>query len=137
MALIPVNIVWEGLFKDASSCAAAQSGTILTDPNLGYKTFLCSNQLTEHEFILLINVKMPIIVGILTFISRINTPSFRWCIYPAYKFKKEGQRNIRFSHFSLNEQLKFHAVELIMINVGVLISVQLLLVHLQLHIFNT
>ena len=30
---------------------------------------------TEHEFILLINVKMPIPVGILTFISRINTAS--------------------------------------------------------------
>ena len=37
----------------------------------GYKTFFFLNS-TEHEFILLINVKMPTIVGILTFISRIN-----------------------------------------------------------------
>ena len=38
----------------------------------GYKTFLCSTQLSM-KFILLINVKMPTIVGILTFVSRINT----------------------------------------------------------------
>ena len=31
----------------------------------------------EHEIILLINVKMPTIVGILTFISMINTTSER------------------------------------------------------------
>ena len=36
------------------------------------KLFSCSTQL-RMKFILLINVKMPIIVGILTFISRINT----------------------------------------------------------------
>ena len=35
------------------------------------KLFLCSAQL-RLKFILLINVKMPTIVGILTFISRIN-----------------------------------------------------------------
>ena len=33
----------------------------------------------EHKFILLINVKMPTIVGILTFISMINTTSEREC----------------------------------------------------------
>ena len=38
-----------------------------------YKTFACSTQLST-KFIL-INVKMPTIVGILTFISRINTTS--------------------------------------------------------------
>ena len=38
----------------------------------GYKTFLCATQLST-KFILLINVKMSTIVGILTFISRINT----------------------------------------------------------------
>ena len=38
------------------------------------KLFSCSTQLST-KFILLINVKMPIIVGILTFISRINTSS--------------------------------------------------------------
>ena len=35
------------------------------------KLFSCSSQL-RLKFILLINVKMPTIVGILTFISRIN-----------------------------------------------------------------
>ena len=35
--------------------------------------FSCATQLST-KFILLINVKMPTIVGILTFISRINTP---------------------------------------------------------------
>ena len=38
------------------------------------KLFPCSTQLSM-KFILLINVKMPTIVGILTFISRINTTS--------------------------------------------------------------
>ena len=37
---------------------------------------LCSTQLSI-EFIMLINVKMPTIVGILTFISMINTTSER------------------------------------------------------------
>ena len=40
------------------------------------KLFSCSTQLTT-KFILLINVKMPIIVGILTFNSMINTTSER------------------------------------------------------------
>ena len=73
---------------------------------------------------------MPIIVRILTFIRRINTSSFR-------NFKKKAKEALDFSHFSFNEQLKFHAVEFIMINVGAFISVQLLLIHLQLHIFYT
>ena len=38
------------------------------------KLFPCSTQLST-KFILLINVKMPTIVGILTFISMINTTS--------------------------------------------------------------
>ena len=38
------------------------------------KLFSCSAQLSS-KFILLINVKMPTIVGILTFISMINTTS--------------------------------------------------------------
>ena len=51
------------------------------------------------KFILLINVKMPTIVGILTFISRINTLSERL-----------KARNIYiFQNFSFYEQLKFHA----------------------------
>ena len=42
----------------------------------GYKRIPCLTQLNT-KFILLINVKMPTIVGILTFISRINTSSER------------------------------------------------------------
>ena len=42
----------------------------------GYKFFPCSTQLST-KFILLINVKMPTIVGILTFISMINATSER------------------------------------------------------------
>ena len=38
------------------------------------KLFPCSTQLSMN-FILLIDIKMPTIVGILTFISRINTVS--------------------------------------------------------------
>ena len=64
----------------------------------GYKTFLCSTQLST-KFILLINVKMPTIVGILTFISMINTTSVRL-----------KARNFFFClHFSFFEQLKFRA----------------------------
>ena len=39
-----------------------------------FKLFPCSTQLSM-KFILLINVKMPTIVGILTFMSMINTTS--------------------------------------------------------------
>ena len=40
----------------------------------GYKTFFIINS-TEHEIFPAHNVKMPTIVGILTFISRISTTS--------------------------------------------------------------
>ena len=43
-------------------------------PGLEFNFFSCSTQLSTI-FILLINVKMPTIVGILTFISMINTAS--------------------------------------------------------------
>ena len=62
------------------------------------KLFSCSTQL-RLKFILLINVKMPTIVGILTFISRIN-----------YKFLSfESEFSTNFDHFNIYEQLKFHA----------------------------
>ena len=60
--------------------------------------FQCSTQLST-KFVLLINVKMPTIVGILTFISMINTAS-------------ERLKEINFficRYFSFYEQLKFHA----------------------------
>ena len=64
----------------------------------GYNTFPCSTQLSQ-KFILLINVKMPTIVGILTFISTINTTSER---LRAINFFVGG-------YFSFCEQLKFRA----------------------------
>ena len=70
----------------------------LKDRPRGYKTFLCSTQLSM-KIILLINVKMPTIVGILTFISRINTS------YESLKARKPRL----FQRFSFYEQLKFYA----------------------------
>ena len=64
----------------------------------GYKTCSCSTQLSK-KFILLINVKMPTIVGIFTFISRINTP------YESLK----ARTTYPFQRFSFYEQLKFYA----------------------------
>ena len=64
----------------------------------GYKTSSCSTQLSI-KFILLINVKMPTTVGILTFISRINTAS------ESFKARK----SFIFYNFTLYEPLKFHA----------------------------
>ena len=48
--------------------------SLLGSRSRGYKLFSCSTQLSM-TFILLVNVKMSTIVGILTFISRINIPS--------------------------------------------------------------
>ena len=62
------------------------------------KLFSYSTQLIT-KFILLINVKMPIIVGILTFISMINTTS---------KIRKARNFFI-FRYFSFYEQLNFCA----------------------------
>ena len=64
----------------------------------GYKTFSCSTQLST-KFIRLINVKMPTIVGILTFISMINTTSGRL----------KAKNFFICQYFSFYEQLKFHA----------------------------
>ena len=62
------------------------------------KLFPCSNQ-PSTKLILLINVKMPTIVGILTFISMINTTSERF---------KAGNFFIC-RYFRFYEQLKFRA----------------------------
>ena len=60
--------------------------------------FLCSTQLSM-KFIMLINVKMPTFVGILTFISLINTTA-----------KTLKARKVFISqHFRFYEQLTFHA----------------------------
>ena len=62
------------------------------------KLFSCSTQL-KKKFIPLINVKMPIIVGILTFICMINTTSERL----------KARNFFICPYFSFYEQLKFHA----------------------------
>ena len=41
----------------------------------GYKTFFMLNSTEQKKITMLINVKMPTVVGILTFISMINTTS--------------------------------------------------------------
>ena len=51
------------------------------------------------KIIMLINVRMPTIVGILTFISMINTTSESF----------EARNVIIFKHFSFYDQLKFYA----------------------------
>ena len=56
----------------------------------GFKAFSCSTKL-GMKFIMLMNVKMPTIVGIVTFISMINRTSERLkarniFIYPYYRF---------------------------------------------------
>ena len=60
------------------------------------KLFSCSTWLSK-KFILLVNVKMPTIVGILTFISRIHTAS------ESFKARKI----LIFHHFTFYEQLNF------------------------------
>ena len=64
----------------------------------GYKLFSYSTQLSR-KFILLINVKMPLIVGIITFISMINTTSERL----------EARHFFICRYFSFYEHLKFRA----------------------------
>ena len=59
---------------------------------------LCSTQLSTN-FIMLINIKMPTNVGILTFISMLNATS------ESLKVRTVGI----FQQFSFHELLKFHA----------------------------
>ena len=79
-----------------NSCTKIDNVVVTPGPKV-IQLFSCSTQLTM-KFILLINVKMAtIFVGILKFISMINTTS-------------ERVKAINFSicRFSFNEQLKFH-----------------------------
>ena len=50
----------------------------------GLKTFFMRATQLDMKFILLINVKMPTIVGILTFMSKINTSHFVFKLYNRY-----------------------------------------------------
>ena len=70
---------------------------LFTGPEV-IKHFSFSTQLIM-KFILLINVKMPTIVGILTFISMINTTSERL----------KARNFFICRNFSFYEKLKFHA----------------------------
>ena len=63
----------------------------------GYKTFFMLNS-TEHKFIMLMNVKMPTIVGILTFFRMINATSQ----------SLKARKVLIFQHLSFCEQLKYH-----------------------------
>ena len=62
------------------------------------KLFSCSAQL-RLKFILLINVKMPTIVGILTFMSRMNHRLW----------SSKISISIYLGYYSIYEQLKFYA----------------------------
>ena len=58
------------------------------------KHFTCSTQMST-KFIMLINVKMPIIVGILAFISMINT----------IPESSEARKKLYFQHFRFSKEL--------------------------------
>ena len=75
--MIPLDLTFAAIL--ASRVTGLNEGkSANTGPEV-IKLFSCSAQL-RLKFILLINVKMPTIVGILTFISRIN---YRlWCSNP-------------------------------------------------------
>ena len=64
----------------------------------GYKTFSMLNS-AGHGFILLINVKLPTVIGILTFTSMINTTSERL----------KARNFFICRYFGFYEQLKFRA----------------------------
>ena len=70
-----------------------------TDPEI-IKLFSCSTQLSM-KYILLINVKMPTFVGILTFISRINTTYV--------SFRARNDHIFWYFYFYIYQQLIFHA----------------------------
>ena len=76
---------------------ASTTSPKLLDPEV-IKLFPCSSQLST-KFILLINVKMPTIVGILTLISMINATSER----------PKARTMFICGYLSFYEQLKFHA----------------------------
>ena len=77
---------------------ALLSGGLINSGFEVIKLFPCSTQLST-KFILLINVKMPTIVGILTFISMINTT-----------YERLKARNFFMCwYFSFYKQLKFRA----------------------------
>ena len=91
---LPLPLVQVGQLSVTDESMYTQS----TGPKV-IELFPCSTQLST-KFILLINVKMPTVVGILTFISMINT---------SYKSFKARLNTYLFQRFSFYEQLKFYA----------------------------
>ena len=85
-------------YKSSMGITLFKSGRLTPGPDI-IKLFSCSTQL-RLKYILLINVKMPTIVGILTFMSRIN--------YSFLGLEPEFSNN--FDNFNIDEQLKFHAL---------------------------
>ena len=84
---------------DHSSAFTDMQGAIISSKVPGpelIQLFSCSTLLSS-KFILLINIKMPKIVCILTFISMINTTSERL----------KARNFLIFRYFSFYEQLKF------------------------------
>ena len=63
-------------YRDETMAQSVSSNRLEEPGPKVIQLFPCSTQLSK-KFILLINVKMPTIVGILTFISTINTTSER------------------------------------------------------------
>ena len=98
-AFCAVALFYSGVISVFSSFAITpkRKRELRTGPEV-IKLFPCSTQLST-KFILLINVKMPTIVGILTFISMINTTSVRL----------KARNVFIWRYFSFYEQLKFHA----------------------------
>ena len=70
------NMTNDHFDNSSNSVAESNNGahTVRTGPKV-MKIFLCLTQLSLVIFIMLINVKMPTIVRILTFFSMINTSS--------------------------------------------------------------
>ena len=96
--LVSVAIYMHPLLVRAENVLASmQSRVGLPGPNV-IKLFSCSTELST-KFILLINVKMPTIYGILTFISMINTTDRRL----------KARNFFICRHFSFYEQLQFRA----------------------------
>ena len=94
-------------FSDQHHCMSSSLQNLLKHTDLNHDTtsglkviklFSSSTQLSM-KFIMPLNVKMPTILGILTFISMINTAT------ECFKARKV----FNFHHFSFNEHLKFHA----------------------------
>ena len=81
----------------ADKAESKENGNHGSGPKI-IKLFSCSTQLST-KFILLINVKMPTIVGILTFFSKINTTSERL----------KARNFFICRYFSFYGQLKFRA----------------------------